>query len=41
MKRNADGSFTIYVQHDNPRPDKKSNPLPAPGIRACHVSSRY
>jgi len=24
------GSFTIYIQHDNPGPDKESNGLPAP-----------
>jgi hypothetical protein len=30
LKKNEDGSFTIYVQHDNPGPDKESNWLPAP-----------
>jgi DNA sulfur modification protein DndE len=30
LKRNADGSFTIYVQHDDPGGDKESNWLPAP-----------
>jgi hypothetical protein len=30
FKKNADGSFTIYIQHDNPGPDKESNWLPAP-----------
>ncbi len=30
FKKNADGSFTIYVQHDNPGPDKEANWLPAP-----------
>jgi hypothetical protein len=30
LRRNADGTFTIYVQHDNPGPDKESNWLPAP-----------
>jgi hypothetical protein len=30
LKKNADGSLTIYVQHDNPGPDKESNWLPAP-----------
>ncbi len=30
LKRNADGSFTVYVQHDNPGPSKESNWLPAP-----------
>lgn len=30
LKKNADGSFTIYIQHDNPGKDKESNWLPAP-----------
>jgi len=30
LKRNVDGSFTLYIQHDNPGPDKESNWLPAP-----------
>jgi hypothetical protein len=30
LKRNVDGSFVIYLQHDNPGPDKESNWLPAP-----------
>lgn len=30
LKKNADGSFTIYIQHDNPGPGKESNWLPAP-----------
>jgi hypothetical protein len=30
LSRNADGSFTIYVQRDDPGPDKESNWLPAP-----------
>jgi len=30
LKKNADGSFTIYVQHDSPGADKESNWLPAP-----------
>jgi len=25
-----DGSLTIYIQHENPGPDKESNWLPAP-----------
>jgi hypothetical protein len=28
LKRNADGSFTIHVQQDNPGPDRESNWLP-------------
>ncbi len=30
FKKNADGSFTIYIQRDNPGPDKEANWLPAP-----------
>ena len=30
MKKNADGSLTIYIQKDSPAPDKESNWLPAP-----------
>jgi hypothetical protein len=30
LKKGADGSLTIYVQADNPGPDKESNWLPAP-----------
>lgn len=30
LKKNADGSFTIYIQHDNPGKEKESNWLPAP-----------
>jgi len=30
MKTNEDGSLTIYIQKDNPGPDKESNWLPAP-----------
>ena len=30
MKKNADGSFTIYVQNKNPGKEKESNWLPAP-----------
>jgi hypothetical protein len=30
LKHNADGSITLYVQHDNPGPDKEANWLPAP-----------
>jgi hypothetical protein len=30
MKKNDDGSLTLYLQKDNPGPDKESNWLPAP-----------
>jgi len=30
IKKNADGSFTVYLQHEDPGPDKKANWLPAP-----------
>jgi hypothetical protein len=30
LKRNADGSLTMYIQKDAPTADKKSNWLPAP-----------
>ncbi len=30
LKRNADGSFTIYVQHDDPGASEETNWLPAP-----------
>ena len=30
LKKNADGSLTIYMQKDDPSADKESNWLPAP-----------
>jgi hypothetical protein len=31
LKKNSDGSLTLYVQHDEPTdPDQKANWLPAP-----------
>jgi hypothetical protein len=30
LKKNPDGSLTIYIQHASPGPDKESNWLPAP-----------
>lgn len=37
---NADGSLTIYIQHENPGPDKASNWLPAPASGALGVTMR-
>ena len=31
LKKNQDGSLTIYMQNDSPGTDKESNCLPAPG----------
>ncbi len=30
LKKNADGSFTLYIQNENPGKDKEANWLPAP-----------
>jgi len=30
LKKDADGGFTLYIQHDSPGKDKESNWLPAP-----------
>lgn len=41
MKKNADGSLTIYIQKDSPGADKESNWLPAPGDPIYMVMRLY
>lgn len=41
LKRNADGSLTIYVQKSSPGPDRESNWLPAPDGPAYLVMRLY
>jgi len=41
MKKNADGSLTLYIQKDNPGADKESNWLPAPNDTAYLVMRLY
>jgi hypothetical protein len=41
LKRNADGSITLYLQHDNPGPDKESNWIPAPAGQFYLVLRNY
>jgi len=40
LKFNADGSLDIYIQHDSPGDDKKSNWLPAPASGMLGVTMR-
>ena len=41
MKKNADGSLTLYIQKDSPGTDKESNWLPAPNDTAYLVMRLY
>ena len=41
MKKNADGSVTIYIQKDSPGKDKEANWLPAPNDTAYLVMRLY
>jgi DNA sulfur modification protein DndE len=40
LKKNPDGSFTIYIQSDNPGPDKESNWLPSSPGRVFYLIPR-
>ena len=41
MKKNADGSLTIYIQKDSPGQDKEANWLPAPNSEIYLVMRLY
>lgn len=41
LKRNADGSITLYIQHASPGADRESNWLPAPNGTAYLVMRLY
>jgi hypothetical protein len=41
LKKNADGSLTLYIQKDNPGADKESNWLPAPNDTIYLVMRLY
>ena len=41
MKKNDDGSLTIYIQHESPGADKESNWLPAPNDTAYLAMRLY
>ena len=41
MKKNADGSLTLYIQQDSPGADKESNWLPAPSDPIYMVMRLY
>jgi len=41
LKKNADGSLTIYIQKDSPVKDKEANWLPAPNDTIYLVMRLY
>ena len=41
MKKNADGSLTLYIQKDSPGAEKESNWLPAPNDLVYLVMRLY
>jgi hypothetical protein len=41
LKRNADNSITLYIQHESPGKDKESNWLPAPNGPFFFVNRLY
>jgi hypothetical protein len=41
LKKNADGSVDLYLQHENPGPGKESNWLPAPAGRFIPMLRLY